>query len=666
MPKGSEIITVAFQDRNPAAARIAVQAVIDAYNRLYGDSDSDSITARLRVLEDRRTKLEADAKDWNDKILAITSQVGTGKELLDELQHSKLAELAQVETQLRQAQLAVAFAADSSVGNSASSQPAPPTETNTATLPNLQELLAERQKLMLKLESEEGTLGTNHPVIIATNNSLSLINRDIEQAQATYRALGMDESPGANPAIRTKSVAQLKMEEENVQKVYNQLQVEAAELGRKCIAVSTYQAEADDCKAKLTETNQRIEQLNLESSVGGRIVIESKGDQPLLPVKDKRKQMAAVGGLGLGMAGVGCVALLGFMDRRVRGVFDIGKGTKISERILGVLPFLPDDLADPDQAMMAAHGVHQIRAMLQQGQAAPCPVLAVTSSSPGSGKTSLAIALGLSFAASGSRVLLIDCDIIGGGLTARMKQITRRRLGQILQRQGLVNKQQIKVARERCKQTGESIGEAMVKLGHVSSADIANALNLQQESKVGLREAMNGESAMDCIASTGTPGLFLMPLGSADRRHVGRMSNKVVRCILDQVRNRFDVVLIDTGPILGSLEASVVAMASDAVVLTVARGEQRPLLEQAKVKVAADGGRIAGIVLNRANARDLLMSGYSSSTSRVSNNPLEQPQLVLTSVEHKSLRLGPIGTAVASLTDASRSRPQNTPKRIPS
>src|SRR5258708_17517318 len=48
-------------------------------------------------------------------------------------------------------------------------------------------------------------------------------------------------------------------------------------------------------------------------------------------------------------------------------------------------------------------------------------VYMITSASAGDGKTSLTMALGLSFAASGSRTLVIDSDMVGQGLTARLK-----------------------------------------------------------------------------------------------------------------------------------------------------------------------------------------------------------------------------------------------------
>ena len=65
--------------------------------------------------------------------------------------------------------------------------------------------------------------------------------------------------------------------------------------------------------------------------------------------------------------------------------------------LLGILPNLPDRLSDPEQAAIAAHCVHQIRTMLQINggvEGGERRVFAVTSASPGDGKTSLTLALG--------------------------------------------------------------------------------------------------------------------------------------------------------------------------------------------------------------------------------------------------------------------------------
>src|SRR4029079_11029440 len=90
--------------------------------------------------------------------------------------------------------------------------------------------------------------------------------------------------------------------------------------------------------------------------------------------------------------------------------------------LLGILPRLPEKLSDPEQAAVAAHCIHQIRIMLQVGQNPDqCRTFMVTSASTGDGKTSLTMALGLSFAASGRKTLGIDCDMVGQGLTHRLK-----------------------------------------------------------------------------------------------------------------------------------------------------------------------------------------------------------------------------------------------------
>jgi len=44
--------------------------------------------------------------------------------------------------------------------------------------------------------------------------------------------------------------------------------------------------------------------------------------------------------------------------------------------------------------------------------------------------------------------------------------------------------------------------------------------------------------------------------------------------VLEQARKRFDVILVDTGPVPGSIESSVAASQVDGVVLCVSRGQQ--------------------------------------------------------------------------------------------
>ncbi len=86
----------------------------------------------------------------------------------------------------------------------------------------------------------------------------------------------------------------------------------------------------------------------------------------------------------------------------------------------------------------------------------------------------------------------------------------------------------------------------------------------------------------------------------------------------------FDVILIDSGPILGSIEATPACAAADGVVLTVSRGQQRPLVEKAMQHLRSIGAKFAGVVFNRAQARDFerSVSGMSLRSVHRQHDPV--------------------------------------------
>jgi capsular exopolysaccharide synthesis family protein len=333
--------------------------------------------------------------------------------------------------------------------------------------------------------------------------------------------------------------------------------------------------------------------MKMNSSLGSRLSIINPGDVPIQPFKDRRKMFGAagaVGGFGLPM---GILVLLGLLDKRYRYSDEAGDGIS-NVPLLGILPRLPDKLSDPEQAAVAAHCIHQIRIMLQVG-ANPDKRRAfmVTSASTGDGKTSLTMALGLSFAASGSKTLVIDCDMVGQGLTHRLK-----------------------------------------------------AHNVP-----GLIETLNLGTLRGHVRKTASKGLYVLPIGMADAVHAGVLSPQSIKRLLLACREHFDIVVIDTGPILGSLEASVVAAEVDGVIVAVARGQQQPLVEKAVKLLRSVGANIFGIVFNRAEQRDFQRSVASASIRSQSAKPAENRLLLPESDE--SSRFGPLARSVASSVPSS-------------
>ena len=267
------------------------------------------------------------------------------------------------------------------------------------------------------------------------------------------------------------------------------------------------------------------------------------------------------------MVPVGLMMLYGLVDHRFRYSDEATATDLAGVTLLGILPNLPDRLSDPQQAGIAAHCVHQIRTMLQISRSNDEPqVLAVTSASSGDGKTSLSLALSLSYAACGARTLLVDCDLVAAGLTHRL---------------------------------------------NVSSPE-------------GVLEAVANRALLEYVRTTDIADVAILPVGTTHAHHASTLSPVALRRLLSEARKQFDVIIIDTGPILGSIEASLVCAAADRTVLAVARNQQRPLVERSIGHLHAIGAVLAGVVFNRAQARDFerSMGGLALRSRPPAGSPL--------------------------------------------
>jgi polysaccharide biosynthesis transport protein len=212
---------------------------------------------------------------------------------------------------------------------------------------------------------------------------------------------------------------------------------------------------------------------------------------------------------------------------------------------------------DAERFLAAAHSVHQARVSLRaQAMSKGMRSYLVTSAGSGDGKTSLTVSLGLSFAQSRLRTLLIDADLIGRNLTEYF------------------------------------------------DAGRAN----------GLHEALASGTMGDGVRRSDVdPCLYVLPAGRAGTQDALSMPLDTVRAVLAEAREQFDVILIDSGPILGSVEASVLSQEVDGVIFAVAAGQQRRFVEQAMRRLESLGVRIAGIMFNRANRQDFRRSAFGSS-----------------------------------------------------
>jgi Mrp family chromosome partitioning ATPase len=259
------------------------------------------------------------------------------------------------------------------------------------------------------------------------------------------------------------------------------------------------------------------------------------------------------GGFGGTMLPACLVALFGLVNRRYRFADEATEMARARQLpMLGILPVLPHRLDNEDRAADAAQCVHQIRVMLQgSGEGGPTAYL-VSSTSAREGKTSLCVALGLSFSVAGARTLVIDADMVGRGLTR----------------------------------------------------------GLRADGLPGLREAL--ESGKLAIRQR-PDGLSVLTAGDSRASDACKVSAVGVRRLLGEARKHFDTVLIDSGPVLGSVEAAVVAREVDGVIFTISRGQEPDAVERALRHLESIGANILGAVFNRANVTDFYRSFQSSS-----------------------------------------------------
>ena len=178
----------------------------------------------------------------------------------------------------------------------------------------------------------------------------------------------------------------------------------------------------------------------------------------------------------------------------------------------------------------------------------------VTSASPGEGKTTTAANLAVSFAHHGMRVLLVDCDL------------RRGRLHKIFQ-----------VPREP-----------------------------------GMTELVIGqEEAEGVIRQTDITGLYVIPSGNLPPNPSELLGGERMRKTLASLSEAFDLIVIDTPPLLAASDGAILATLSDGVVLVLRAGAtEGEAAQQAIQQLSSVGARVVGAVLNDPDAKVPTYGGY--------------------------------------------------------
>ncbi|MFL0492912.1 CpsD/CapB family tyrosine-protein kinase [Bacillus sp. 179-I 2A5 NHS] len=116
----------------------------------------------------------------------------------------------------------------------------------------------------------------------------------------------------------------------------------------------------------------------------------------------------------------------------------------------------------------------------------------------------------------------------------------------------------------------------------------------------GLTNVLSGQAnIMQCIQKTDIENVYVMASGPIPPNPAELLGNRVMDEVLLEAYNMFDIVLIDTPPVLAVTDAQILANKCDGIILVV-RSEKTEKDKIVKTKQLLDkaSGKILGVVLN--------------------------------------------------------------------
>jgi capsular exopolysaccharide synthesis family protein len=300
----------------------------------------------------------------------------------------------------------------------------------------------------------------------------------------------------------------------------------------------------DQQQSLLDALNVRLKQVIADSQLQESPVrIISRAQPPEYPTTPNTKlnyTVSIVAGL---FVGLGVAFLIEYLDTSVKTMADAE--TLLGLPVLTVIPNKggPMPLIQDSGRLPHAEGYRILRAKLDlKVQNGIGPSLTMLSGGPGEGKSTTIFNLAIVCAQAGQSVILVDCDL------------RRPTLHDLLG-----------VSNER-----------------------------------GLSNFLRGEGeAVSFVQRTAIPKLQVLTAGNMPMSEIGVLAGDKIRNMLDDLKQRYDLVLIDAPPVLGISDGSIIAREVDYVILVIQhRRYPREISLRAKRAIEEVHGNCVGMVLN--------------------------------------------------------------------
>jgi len=416
--------------------------------------------------------------------------------------------------------------------------------------PLIQKLREQEAEVRRKEAELASRYGERHPTMINARAERQDLQRKIqEEVQKILRSLS-----GEVNISRAK--------EQQLQSDLTRLEQKAGTELRASVQLHQLQREADANRTLYQNFLSRFKQTSEQQDMqlpDTRII--ARADKPVDADFPKKWLFLIVGAMIGGLLGIFTAYLLEFLDRGYRTSPQLEEGTGLP--VVGQIPSLKKVAKTPPEKYVLEKPLSSFTESLRTVRTAihfsnvdnPPRSVMVTSSGPAEGKTTFCLSLARTLAASGSKILLIDADM------------RRPRL--------------------------------------------ARLLGIRPNGK-DLSSILTGASKLDEVRRRDglVPKLDIIPAFGRTPNAQDLLGSKQMKKFMDEVVELYDLVIVDTPPILAVADAAMISRVVDTNLFIVKWAETaRDTVTQALKQLKTFDCRIAGAILNQVNFNELASYG---------------------------------------------------------
>lgn len=378
--------------------------------------------------------------------------------------------------------------------------------------PAISQLLAERAKEMAELEKQRANHLEDYPAVQQLKAQVGVIDAQIQNVARSIRASVKQQYDAAVEA------------EQSLKRQVAELKGSSLAEQDQLVQYRLLEREADTNRTVYEGLLQRYKELNAAAGISSsNISIIDTAVPPIRPSSPnlfRNLLLALIVGFG---SAAGFVYLRTLLDDSVRVPEDV-EG-KLQMPLLGVIPFTQDlDIAvameDPKSAISEGYNSLRTALLYSTPQGLPKTML-VTSSQPSEGKSTTSLAIARGIAKLGQSVVLLDVDL-------RRPALHR-------------------------------------------SIPMLNA-----ENNVGVTNILTGQSSVaDALRDTDVEHLKVITSGPIPPSPTELLSSNRMSQLIDELTAQFDLVMLDSPPILGLADSPLMAALVDGVVIVIQSDRSR-------------------------------------------------------------------------------------------